>query len=183
MKSRILLAGFAALLIAGCSTLSGTPRPAESASLISASAVVQSVDQETRQVVLVGEDGSTIGMVAGPEIRNLPQVTAGDVVTIDYYESVLLSMGDPDQPGTTVVAGQSPEGAMPAGVAGVNTNVVVTVVSYDPNSALATYRTPDGMVHRTTVPPELRSFAAARAPGSRVNVSLTQAIAVAITEA
>jgi len=56
----------------------------------------------------------------------------------------------------------------------------VTVVSYNPNNGFATYRTPDGVIHRATVPPELRSFAAARAPGSKVRVSLTQAVAVSI---
>jgi hypothetical protein len=56
-------------------------------------------------------------------------------------------------------------------------------VSYDPNSGLAIFKTPDGFTRRAVVPPDLRSFAASQGAGSRVVVTLTDAIAVTVTEA
>ena len=78
------------------------------------------------------------------------------------------------------IAGRAAEGAEPGAMAASNTSMVVTVVNYDPNNGIATFRTPDGMMRQTVVPPELRDFAERRGPGSRVLVSMTEAVAVTI---
>ena len=44
------------------------------------------------------------------------------------------------------------------------------------------FATPDGRVHRATVPPELRTFASQRRRGDLVEVTFTDALAVSITE-
>ena len=59
---------------------------------------------------------------------------------------------------------------------------MVTLVSYDDASGLATFRTPDGLTRRTVVPPEFRSFAAGLQRGARVAVTMTDAVAVTIAE-
>ena len=182
MQLRTILVGVAAAMaLTACAE---GPRPAVTESLVTATAVVQSVDPATRRVDLKGDDGSEVSVVAGSEVRNLDQLEKGDRVTFNFYESVFLSMADPDAPAstTTVAAGRAPAGAKPGGAAVVTSDVVVTVVSYNAANGFATYRTPDGVTHRATVPPELRSFAEARAPGSKVRVTLTQAVAVSITE-
>ncbi len=181
MRFRTFLLGAVA---AAALTACAESRPAVTETLVSASAVVESVDPATRQVVLRGDDGQVVSVVAGPEVRNLAQLEKGDRVTFNYYESVFVSMADADTPPatTTVAAGRAPEGSKPGGAAVVNTEVVVTVLSYNPKNGFATFRTPDGATRNATVPPELRTFAASRAPGSKVRVSLTQAVAVSITE-
>lgn len=55
-------------------------------------AKVESVNQETRQVVLRSESGETFEIVAGPEVRNLAQVEKGDVVEVEYFEAVALEL-------------------------------------------------------------------------------------------
>ena len=86
-----------------------------------------------------------VTVVAGPEVRNLPQLATGDVVRLTYYESVVASMAEPSNvgPGTaTAMAARAPEGAKPAGLVGGTINVVVTMVSYDPATAVATSPSP-----------------------------------------
>ena len=61
--------------------------------------------------------------------------------------------------------------------------MVVTLVNYDDNTGIATFRTPDGLTRMAAVPPNLRSFARSRGPGARVLVTLTNAVAVSVTEA
>ena len=80
----------------------------------------------------------------------------------------------------TAVAARAPEGGAPGAAAATNTSMVVTVVNYDSNNGIATFRTPDGMTRQAVVPPELRAFADRRGPGSRVLVSMTEAVAVTI---
>ena len=178
-----LATALAGLALAGCAGVQPSTRTAASGETVVAQATVESVDQATRQIVLVTPDGQRESFVAGPEVRNLAQIEKGDTVTLGFHDSVVLSMAAPDTAqGTVAGAARAPKGARPAGGVVVATDVVVTVVSYDARSGFATFRTDDGVIHRATVPPELRTFAERAAPGSRVLVSLTDAVAVSVTE-
>ena len=91
----------AALLVAGCAEMR-QDRTATDETLISATATVASVDQTTRQVTLTDAEGGSFTVVAGPEVRNLPQLAAGDQVQLDYYQGTTLSMASPDDTGEAV---------------------------------------------------------------------------------
>lgn len=183
MKLRHAIAmGALALSLLGCAEMSGT-RTNTASTLTTTEATVVSVDQATRHVVLKGADGSTMEVAAGPEVRNLPQLRAGDLVRMDYFKATTVGMADPADTGEvqkTAIAGRAPEGAKPGARAATNTSMVVTVVNYDSNNGIATFRTPDGMTRQAVVPPALRGFAQSRPAGSRVLVSLTEAVAVTI---
>jgi hypothetical protein len=176
----------AALAIAGCTQGMRTSTEGVQETLVTASATVEAVDQSTRQVVLRDNaDGTVFTVTAGPEVRNLAQVEAGDQVEVDFYQAIAASIADPADTGeaeTAVLTGRTPEGARPGGLAAATTSMVVTLINYDSNSGLATFRTPDGITRRAVVPPNLRTFAEARGSGSRVLVSMTEAVAVTITE-
>lgn len=185
MRLKSIFAALALTALAGCAGMTSTPEPVGTATLITATATVDSVDMATRQVRLRADDGEVLSVTAGPEVRNLAQLEAGDVVEFNFFESVAVSMaepGDAGDQGTMVLAGRADEGERPGGFAIEATDLVVTLVSYDDRNFMATLRTEDGQTRRVTVPPELRSFAAARAPGSRVVISLTEAMAVSIVE-
>ncbi|MFO1144469.1 MAG: hypothetical protein U1E59_19265 [Amaricoccus sp.] len=178
----------AALLLAGCAEMGiGVSKPATQESLSTASATVEKIDQKTRDVTLRDTaDGTVFTVTAGPEVRNLEQVKAGDHVNIQFYQATTVSMADPADAGgkaTLAVAGRAPEGTKPGAAAAVTDSMVVTVVSYDRNSGLAIFRTPDGITRQAVVPPNLRTFAESRGPGSRVLVTMTRAVAVSVTEA
>ena len=64
--------------------------------MLEASAKVELVNQETREVRLCTADGRELMVVAGPEVRSLPQLQSGDVVRVTYYESVAASLAKPD---------------------------------------------------------------------------------------
>lgn len=183
MTLKILGAVAGALLLTACADPG--PTTAERSELTVRKAVVESVDVEGRQVLLQGEDGRMSTFTAGPEVRNLAEVEAGDVVEIAYYEAVALKMADPDDPGGGVAissADRAAEGAKPGASAEVVSNMVVEVLDYNPETAIATFLGPDNVVHRTEVHPKMREFAEARKPGDRVEVSMEQAIAVEVRE-
>lgn len=175
----------AALVLMGCEEMR-RPTEATNETLTSASATVTAVNQSTREVTMKDDsDGTIFTVVAGPEVRNLPQVAAGDHVTVDYYRAVTASVADPNDPGdvlTSAAAARAPEGARPGAAAVVSKSMVVQILSYDRDTGIARFQTPDGHVRTAAVPPDLPSFADTRGPGSRVLVTITEAAAVTITE-
>jgi hypothetical protein len=190
MSPRILTVALAgALLLAGCAGQRDEPPPAQSTAqretVIETMATVEKVDQTTREVTLRATDGEVVTVVAGPEVRNLPQLAAGDVVRLSYLESIALRMAEPGEGGpatATVIAGRNAEGEQPGGIVGAAVNMVVTFQSYDPATATATFLTPEGQTESVIVHPAMRAFAAARRSGDRVAVELTNAVAVSIVE-
>lgn len=91
-KARPLILLAAIAMLVACA-----PRqPQTTESLTTATAVVRSVDHKTREVSLRDSaNGAEFSVVAGPEVRNLPQVEAGDTVRLDFYQATTLAMAAP----------------------------------------------------------------------------------------
>jgi len=148
----------------------------------SATAEVIAIDPSTRSVALRMEDGSEVAFVAGPEIRNLDQVAAGDSVRVSYLESIVYHLRKPGEatPGVRVDAGgyRAEPGETPgAGVARMVT-VTATVRGLDPAVPSVTLEDAEG-AQRT-----LRVRDADRLKGVKigdlVEFSFTQALAVGL---
>lgn len=111
-------------------------------------ATVVSVDQRTREVVLRGEDGETTTIVAGEEVRNLPQVKAGDKVKVNYYERVAGRILRPGEAAPAaeqqVDVGRAPQGEQPGAFARKQTTVTATVTGVDLNTPSITLKRPSG---------------------------------------
>src|SRR5262249_4568778 len=56
---------------------------------------VEALDLGTRMITLRGASGSALTMQVDERVRNLPQVSVGDTVTVAYYESWALSLDKP----------------------------------------------------------------------------------------
>jgi hypothetical protein len=130
-------------------------------------------------------DGKELTVLAGPEVRNLAQVSAGDTVRLTYYESVVARMAEPGAGGpatTSVVTSRAPEGSTPGGLVRATTDVVVEFLGYDPATGVVTIETPEGVTEKFVVHPDMRAFAAARRPGDQVALQITNAVAASIVE-
>jgi hypothetical protein len=96
MRIALLTASIlAAALPAAGALAAAADQSAQRESVIETSATVESVDQKTREVLLRAPDGRTLAVMAGPEVRNLPELKAGDTVRVTYYESVAARLDDP----------------------------------------------------------------------------------------
>lgn len=62
---------------------------------VEASAVVESIDYNTRMVKLRGPDGKTKTVKAGPEVKRLNEVKQGDTVVVRYTEAVSIKVTAP----------------------------------------------------------------------------------------
>jgi hypothetical protein len=174
----------AALALAGCAATA--PETATRENTLVLDAIVQTVDLETRQVLLIDQTGQPLDFVAGPEVRNLPQLDPGDRVRIEYFEAVAARMAEPgdlDEPIAVGAMGRAEEGAKPGGFVASSEEMIVEFVSYDPATEIVTILPPSG--EPLSLPlrsAEMRAFAANRSSGDRVHVTITESVAVAIVE-
>src|SRR3954454_13036125 len=86
-----------AVILSACATPAPTAPPEPTAVVRESQfvAVVDSVNQNTREVVLRGPEGDSVTVTAGPEVRNLAQVRRGDRVVVTYGAALAVAMAPP----------------------------------------------------------------------------------------
>ena len=148
-------------------------------------AKVVSIDAETREVVLMGEDGIEIELVASDETRNLDQVSPGDTVNAKFVQRMTMELvkGEGVQAMNMKVdrKAQAEEGEMPARAAIETTVDAFTVVAIDLEANTFKLKNVDGAVNEFTArnPANL----AKAAVGDAVVVTTTEAMAVEVIKA
>lgn len=112
-------------------------------------ATVEAIDQKTREVTLKGSKGNVITFVAGPEVKNLAQVSKGDIVTLDYAQAVAVQLKKtsamPSRSVTETGKSAAP-GQMPAAVAAREIRIVATVEAIDAAKSVVTLKGPEQTV-------------------------------------
>ena len=94
----ILLPLITALLFVSTASFAGEDevmldRPSFSASqTITTAALVTAINKETRVVTLQQDDGEEITFTASDEVRNLDQVSVGDILVAEYVETISIEV-------------------------------------------------------------------------------------------
>ena len=152
--------------------------------LVTATARVKALDQQTRQVTLERADGSEVTVYADDTVRNLPQVHVGDEVTASFYESLAYEVKKPGTttPGATVAedAARAKLGAKPAGAGARVTTIVATIVGLDKAAGTVTLQGPTGKV--TTIKARDPRNLERVAVGDLVEITYTEAVAVSVEQ-
>jgi Cu/Ag efflux protein CusF len=179
----LVLAGVGALA-AGCATgKADLPLPTYSeTSTTKATATVVAVDQATRKVTLKPEQGEAFDFVAGPQVKNLAQVQAGDTVTVEFIESIALEVrrNDGSQPDLTVTeaAGAAKPGEKPAGAIGQQVTVSAVIVAIDTTTLRVTVKGPQGNL-KVLQAKDPKKVAAVKV-GDMVYVTYTEALGISV---
>jgi hypothetical protein len=177
-----LLAASTLLVMLGCKTT--PPEPFVKTEVIQMEATVAAIDQATRMVLLRGPAGFS-SVEAGPEVRNLDRVSVGDKVQVSYVAGIAAQLnkskavsGAPQDSTATYVA---PAGARPAAGVGQIVQTTVTIESVDTSFNTVTFKRPDGFVRVLAVQSdEARAFIRTLRAGDKVDVTYTEAVAVAV---
>jgi hypothetical protein len=147
------------------------------------SARVVAIDVPSRRLDLELADGRQIGLRAGPEVRRLAEIRAGDVVNVAFVEALALQLA---KKGGTVSRTEdsgerrSPSGALPGGISQSETVIVADVVAVDAVAGTVTLRGPKQSL--TLRIRDSRQLALVR-PGDQVQATYTEAVAVSIDPA
>jgi hypothetical protein len=149
---------------------------------VTKTATVQKVDLKTRQVTLKDPDGKTFTIVAGEEVRNLPQVKKGDVLRVTYHQAIAYQVskagrGRPEVSSTSDVS-RAPLGGRPAASVRNAVTVRTTIERIDKANAEVALRDPEGVV--TVVKVRDPSKLDAVAVGDLVDITYTEALAIAV---
>jgi hypothetical protein len=183
---RISLATLAAALLgaAGCSTTPPAPTTVSQTQRITAT--VDAIDQAKRLVTLRGPDGKTMTAQVGPEVRNLGQVKVGDRVVMEYTEAIMAEVvkkGTGTADAGVAVARAAP-GQRPGAAAGDFVRIPVTIFDVDTVQNIVEVTGPRGFNRRITVrDPQMRQFIRGLKKGDEVEVTFTEAFAVAVEPA
>jgi type 1 fimbria pilin len=185
-KKLIAFAAAAGLMFAGAAFAQpGTGKMIEAggaAELVTVTATVQAVDQAKRIVTLKGPEGDVFDLKVGDEVRNLPQVKAGDLVVTKFFEAVAIDvkkggLGIRSAEQQTAVS-RARKGEMPAGAVATTTTIVANVLKVDNAKQIVTVEGPSGKSVKVKVkdPGVLQQIKA----GEQVEMTITEALAISV---
>jgi hypothetical protein len=147
-------------------------------------ATVQAIDLPKRVVTLKGSKGNIFDLKVGEEAKNLPQVKVGDLVTVQYYESLAFQVIKAGQAGVessgSGVARAKP-GGKPGGVAANQVTVTASIEAIDAKNNYVTLKGPEGKTQEIKVqdPKNLKNVKV----GDQVVLTYTEALAVSVEPA
>jgi len=112
-------------------------------------AVVTKVDSKTRTVTLKDKDGTFTNFVAGPEIKNFPQIKVGDRLTVTHELAVVIELVKVNNQGVRSEVQTSTQtsaalGSKPASVISNTTIIIANVVSVDRQKMTVSVKGPKG---------------------------------------
>lgn len=140
----------AAVLASSDETAPGNKPSLSASQTMTATARVEAIDRETREVTLLLDDGETVSMKVGEETQNLDQVNPGDMVYAHYTESISIEVvaGDGAEPEIRAQedTARSAKGRMPGYAAEESTVITSVVEAIDLENNTFKLREPDGEI-------------------------------------
>ncbi|MCB1008086.1 MAG: hypothetical protein KDB94_04230 [Acidobacteria bacterium] len=155
--------------------------------MITLTGEVAEIDAASRYVTLVGPFGGEITGRVQDDVKNLEQVKVGDMVTIAYFQSAVLSASRTGEPNPLFKGGEaatSAEGKRPAGYVSKQHKRTVTVVAVDPEHRSVVFQAEDGTLFPVEVErPEFAQKLQGLRAGDQLDVVVTEAIIAGVTAA
>jgi hypothetical protein len=169
----------------GKDQLETAPEALSGARLVETTLTVEDIDRANRLITLLGPAGRAFTVHAGSQVKNLDRVKKGDQVLVRYYQSMAVDVAVPGTGGaaaTTQTRRASAEpGSRPAGAVGRQTHKTVKVLSVDPYKKAISFRDTDGRWREVSMDrPELEHYLKEIKDGDTVEVTYTEALAVAV---
>jgi len=170
--------------ISGTVALAGDPPKPRIviADMVEVKAKVDAIDQAKRLVTLTNADGDTVTIKAGPAVKNLDQVKAGDEVVIKHYESIALFVRKgseaPSMSETSAVA-VAAKGQEPGAVAVDTMEYKATVEAVHPALRKLTLKGPDGKKKSFKVHEDYKALSEIK-KGDELVVRHTEALAISV---
>lgn len=146
-------------------------------------ALVESVDQAARTVLLQREDGSFLSMKLGAEVRNFAQIRPGDRVIVEHTEAVAAAMARPGQPPLVAAEADTrrPLGARPGAATADVLRVRVTVDQVFSGGQMVSITGPTGNKRTIAVRnPDMQAFVRGLRAGDQVDVTFVDVVAVRV---
>ncbi len=163
----------------------GVPGKVVGARAESLTATVKAVSVATRTITLAGPDGKPHAYKAGPEVRNLEQLAAGDVVVVQYEQGLVMEFQPPGSAPVTPMAAVSAEradpGQKPGGSMAATIQATVTITAIDMKSRVVVFEGPEGNLYQVKAGPQVALEKAK--VGDKFVATYTESVAIAVAPA
>jgi Cu/Ag efflux protein CusF len=154
------------------------------AALTTATATVQSIDYDKREVTLKGPLGNEVTFTVDPQVKRLNEIKVGDVVRADYYVSLVAELRKPtseeEKNPIAVVedSGKAPARESPGAGQMRRVKVVTTIEGIDRPTRTITIKGPRGnyLTARVEDPSNLEKVRI----GENIVVTYTEALAISL---
>jgi hypothetical protein len=173
-----------------CVCLPGTAlraQPVVISDLVEARALVESVDQKTRVVLLRGDHGELDTIIASPAVRNLAQVHPGDHVLVRVHRSVALEMSKAGSAPVTAaegVTGRAMPGSKPGAFRVETIHARVQIQAIDLAHRTVSFVGPARILRVLQIEdPRLLDFVRTLHEGDEVDVTYSIGIAASVVPA
>ena len=145
-------------------------------------AEVLAIDKADRVLTLLGPENNVVDLEVGEEARNFDQIKVGDQLTVKYYASVAIYLGDtgtqPEKDASLVTA-RAAEGEKPGAFVVGAVDVSASIVGIDKKERTLTLKLPDGNIVTTEVDESVQVFDTLRV-GDTIHARLTKAFAISV---
>src|SRR5262249_49369447 len=123
----------------------------EKSEMTTTSATVDSIDKKNRTVTLTGQAGDRFTVQVPKSVKAFDTLKKGDMVDIDYYQSVALALlqpGETPPPGMHEKTGTTRSAT--GGMTTKQTTSTVEIISVDTTDNTVKFRASDGSVRTVT---------------------------------
>ncbi len=143
---------------------------------------VLSIDHKARKVTLKDRSGFTKTMKVGNDIVNFDQVEVGDIVHVNFAETIVIRAFGPDaiKAGAEAesIFARAPKGSKPAGATATAATIVLTIAAIDLENSLVTLKDTQGNT-KTFRPRHIENLKKVSV-GDKVAISIAEAVAISV---
>jgi hypothetical protein len=164
------------------------PQPSQLiAQKMSSTSTVSKIDAGKRELSLKDDRGNDVIVHVPEDVTRFDAIKVGDRITVDYYESLALSLKRPSEAGTMPTPRESTTmertaGPLPGGKMARKITGSVEVLKVDRADNKVTIKTPSGDKDTINVSdPGMRSQLGQLKKGDHIQTTYTEAMAVSIT--
>ncbi len=148
--------------------------------LVTLQAKVLAVDLATRKVTLEKPNGNKVTLTVDKSAVNLPQVKVGDIVQVDYLDSVAISVVGPGETPSAEGGGLvavAPKGQMPGGIVAHSIQVSAQILKIKAKQRKVLLKWPDGSTKWIKAGPQVEHFDRLKV-NDQVVITYTEAVAI-----
>jgi hypothetical protein len=162
------------------------PQPVQTGAVITGTArvvaTIESVDLQTREILLTGPEGRRLVMKLGPEVQNFAQLRAGQRVAVTYrqaFAAQIAPAGTNAAPQLALAADRAAPGQLPGGGVAGGVQVRVTITAIDLANNTVAFVGPRGIERVVAVKdPGMQGLLRSLHPGSQVDLTYVEAVSV-----
>jgi Cu/Ag efflux protein CusF len=173
-----------ALGATGAVEIETAPGAAAAMATTKGSGTIKAIDANTRTVTILGDGGTELSFVAGPDVKNFAQLAVGQRVNAEYVQALTLELkpGSTEPVSRTIEGdtGAAAEGKLPAGMIRQRIRIVAEVTAVNQETKTVTLKGPERTVDLKLDDPEQ---VARVKVGDRVEAVYVEATAIAVSPA